>query len=262
MAFMKNAVILRGQITSLSQGIANTLILTPKSALSSSLNNAAFFATQSNNLVVPKKPLTPFFLFKEEKIKQVRRENPNMKIMEQSSVVANMWRVLDEDKKDVYKNLYAGAMDVYKKKIEDIENDPKLSLQYAQIKEQKKEVQAKRAYDKAIRERKTLMKELGRPKRSATSAYSVYCKDTLKSLHKDGTPVSVTIRIVAEKWKSLSDAEKEPFVARYQKAKEADDAAILAWKEKVKEENEEDIAKLNAKVNRKRQLKNRGKGEE
>ena len=153
-------------------------------------------------------------------------------------------------------------MDVYKKKIDDIENDPKLSLQYAQIKEQKKEVQAKRAYDKAIRERKILMKDLGRPKRSATSAYSVYCKDMFKSLHKDGTPITTTIRIVAEKWKSLRDAEKEPFVARYQKTKEADDAVILAWKEKVKEENEEDIAKLNAKVKRKRQLKNRGKGEE
>ena len=263
MAIMKNAWILKKQVASLSQGIGNTLILTPKSTLTSSLNNAAFFATKSNNdLVLPKKPLTPFFLFKEEKIKQVKRENPNMKMMEQVTIVANMWKDLAEDKKDIYKNLYAGAKDVYDKKIVDIQKDPKLSLQYAHIKEQKKEVYAKKAYNKALKERKTLMQELGRPKRTATSAYGVFCKENFKSFHKDGTPVQTTMKIVAAKWNSLSDAEKEPIMERYQKAKEADDAAILAWKEKVMEENEDDIAKLNAKVSRKRQLKKRSKGEE
>ena len=263
MAIMKNAWILKKQVASLSQGIGNTLILTPKSTLTSSLNNAAFFATKSNNdLVLPKKPLTPFFLFKEEKIKQVKRENPNMKMMEQVTIVANMWKDLAEDKKDIYKNLYAGAKDVYDKKIVDIQKDPKLSLQYAHIKEQKKEVYAKKAYDKALKQRRNLMKELGRPKRTAASAFSLFCKDNFKSFHKDGTPVPTTMKIVAEKWNSLSDAEKEPFIERYQKAKEADDAKILAWKEKVTEENEEDIAKLNAKVSMKRQLKNRQKGEE
>lgn len=60
----------------------------------------------------------------------------------------------------------------------------------------------------------------------------------------------------------MTDAQKEPYVARFQKAKEVDDAALLAWKENLTEDNDDAIKKLNKKITRKRALTNRNNEEE
>ena len=256
MALLKNAWILKGQISALSQGITNTLVLTPKSTLPSALNNVAFFATQKE-LVMPKKPLTSFFLFRDENVEKVKRQYPNKRVTEQMSMISEMWKNLTEEQKEAYKNKYNDAMEVYKQKIERMENDPKLGPQLAQLREEKKEKMAARAYQKAKIERRNFLKELGKPKKAAVSAYSVFSQEIFKSLHKKGTPVTATTKAISEKWKNLTDAEKEPYVAKYEKAKEAHDAAMLAWKEKLEDENADAIKGLNEKMNRKRKLKNR-----
>ena len=81
------------QIASLTQGVANTLVLTPKSSLPSALNNVAYFATQKE-LVLPKKPLNPFFLFREEKLDTIKRQFPNSTNAQQLKALSNMWAVL------------------------------------------------------------------------------------------------------------------------------------------------------------------------
>jgi len=242
------------QIGSLSQGIASTLVLAPK--LPSTLNNVAFFASQKN-LVLPKKPLTPFFQFREEKLDTVKKQNPNAKITQQTKVLGDMWKVLGEEQKEVYKTKYQAAMDIYNQKIEAIEKDPKLAPQLLQIKEERKAKMAAKAYTKAKTERRNLMKELGKPKRSIISAFSAFSKEVFPSLHKKGTSVTVTSKLIGEKWSAMTDAQKEPYVARYQKAKEIDDAAMLAWKESLDEDNDDAIKVLNKKMTRKRELKNR-----
>jgi len=256
MALLKNAWILKGQISALSQGVANTLLLTPKSALPSALNNVAFFATQKE-LVVPKKPLTAFFLFRKDNVETVKRKNPNAKITEQMSVITEMWRNLPEEQKESYKSKYNDAMEGYKQKMEKMENDPRLGPQLAQLREEKKEKMAERAYQKAKIERRNFLKELGKPKKSAVSAYSIFSQELFKSIHQKGTPVTATTKIISEKWRNLTDAEKEPYAAKYEKAKEAHDAAMLAWKEKLDDENADAIKDLNNKMYRKLQLKNR-----
>ena len=256
MALLKNAWILKGQISALSQGIANTLVLTPKSALPSALNNVAFFATQ-NELVMPKKPLTAFFLFRQDNVDTVKRQYPNKKMTEQMSLISEMWRNLTEEQREVYKNKYNDAMEGYKQKIEKMENDPKLGPQLAQLREEKKVKMAERAYQKVKIERRNFLKELGKPKKSAVSAYSIFSQEVFKSIHQKGTPVTATTKIISEKWKNLTDAQKEPYAAKYEKAKEAHDAAMLAWKEKLDDENADAIKGLNNKMTRKRQLKSR-----
>ena len=83
------------QITSLTQGIASSLSITPKSFLPSTLNNVAFFATKKE-LVIPKKPLSSFFLFKEEKIDTVKRQLPKATHKQQLKAVGNgdLWHGL------------------------------------------------------------------------------------------------------------------------------------------------------------------------
>ena len=249
------------QIASLTQGVASTLVLTPKSSLPSALNNVAFFATQKE-LVLPKKPLNPFFLFREEKLDTVKRQLPNSTNAQQLKTLGDMWKALGEEQKAVYNNKSQAAMEVYNQKIEAIEKDPKLGPQLIQIKEEKKVQRAAKALTKAKIERKNLKKELGKPKRSVRSAYAAFRDEIFPSLHKKGTSVTVTQKLIAEKWAAMTDAQKEPYVTRFQKAKEVDDAALLAWKENLTEDNDDAIKKLNKKITRKRALKNRSNEEE
>merc|ERR1719445_2616704 len=194
-----------------------------------------------------------------QKMEKMKRQYPNQKITEQMTAISEMWRNLTEEQREGYKNKYNDAMEAYKQKMERMENDPKLGPQLAKLKEEKKEKMAARAYLKAKIERRNFLKELGKPKKSAVSAYSIFSQELFKSIHQKGTPVTATTKIISEKWKNLTDAEKEPYAAKYEKAKEAHDAAMLAWKEKLDDENADAIKGLNNKMYRKRQLKNRSK---
>ena len=253
------------QITSLTQGIASSLSITPKSFLPSTLNNVAFFATKKE-LVIPKKPLTPFFLFKEEKVDTVKRQLPSATHKQQLKAVGDMWKALGEEQKGVYSNRYKAAMEAYKEKIEAIEKDPKLGQQLIQIKEERKEKMANKAYHKAKKERRNLMKDLGKPKRSITCAYHAFSQEIFPSLHKKEISVTVTFKHIAEKWAAMTDAQKEPYVARFLKAKEVDDAALLAWKENLKEDHDDAVKEANMKFytkkNKRLELRNRSNEEE
>ena len=253
------------QITSLTQGIASSLSITPKSFLPSALNNVASFATKKE-LVIPKRPLSPFFLFKEEKIDTVKRQLPIATHKQQLKAVGNMWAVLSEEQKEMYKNRYKTALEDYNQKIEAIENDPKLGPQLIQIKEDRKEKMVNKAYKKAKIERKNLMKDLEKPKRSITCAYHAFSQEIFPSLHKKEISATVTFKLIAEKWAAMTDAQKEPYVARFLKAKEVDDAALLAWKENLKEDHDDAVKEANMKFykkkNKRLELRSRSNEEE
>ena len=253
------------QITSLTQGIASSLVFSPKSSLPSALNNVAFFATQKE-LVLPKKPLSAFFQFKEEKIDTVKSQLPNATHKQQLKAVGDMWKALGEEQKEVYKNRYKTALEDYNHKIEAIEKDPKLGPQLIQIKEERKEKMVNKAYRKANKERRNLMKDLGKPKRSITCAYHAFSQEFFPSLHKKEISATVTFKLIAEKWAAMTDAQKEPYVARFLKAKEVDDAALLAWKENLKEDHDDAVKEANMKFytkkNKRLELRNRSNEEE
>ena len=54
---------------------------------------------------------------------------------------------------------------------------------------------------------------------------------------------------------NVSETDKE--AEKGKQCKEADDAALLAWKEKLNDETADEIKDLNKKMNRKLKLKNR-----
>merc|ERR1711981_905437 len=63
----------------------------------------------------PKKPLTPFFLFSQEKRKEVVEENPTFKLAQIGKRMGQMWRELSQEQKDVYIARQKTAMVEYKK---------------------------------------------------------------------------------------------------------------------------------------------------
>ena len=44
----------------------------------------------------PKRPLAPFFLYKQDVYEQVKKENPDSKITELTKIIAEKWKKVDE----------------------------------------------------------------------------------------------------------------------------------------------------------------------
>ena len=63
----------------------------------------------------PKKPLTPFFLFSQEKRGEVVAQNPEFKLAQIGKLMGQMWQALDQETKDTYIARQKSAMEEYKK---------------------------------------------------------------------------------------------------------------------------------------------------
>lgn len=256
MSFIKSALTKTCQIAALSNGFTSKLVIGHNAfspiqrlaplATSSSLDNA--------QLALPKKPPTAFFLFRKDVYEKTKKENPGASVSEMGAMLGLKWNELDDGKKESYKTLYTNAMDEYKAKMATIEADPKFSLQLDQAKLAKTKKTADKAYKKALREKRALYADLGKPKKTVPSAYTAFYKGNFSRLHKAGDPVPATAKAIGEAWKALTPEQKQPYVDTFEKAKAEHDAAVLAWKEKQNMDDVENIEAVNKKINRKRKL--------
>ncbi|XP_027348740.1 HMG1/2-like protein isoform X3 [Abrus precatorius] len=96
---------------------------------------------------------------------------------------------------------------------------------------------------------KKAAKDPNKPKRPP-SAFFVFMsefRELYKKEHPNNKSVAVVGKAGGDKWKSMSDAEKAPFVARAEKKKEEYDKTILAYNKKLgkspSEEEESDKSK-------------------
>jgi len=63
--------------------------------------------------LIPRRPLTAFFLFKEENFAQVKRENPTLKITDLTKVIAGKWANISAEVKSYYETKYQEAKMIY-----------------------------------------------------------------------------------------------------------------------------------------------------
>jgi len=248
MSVLKSAFSKTTQIAYLSNCIAKKLVLTPQ--LASPTSNVALFATASKPrsvpLSLPKKPPTPYFMFRNEVYEKIKKKNPRANAPELATVIGQKWQELDDAKKEAYKGSYNAAMLDFNAKMAAIEADPKLNLQLAQIKEEKAKKLANRAHHKAKLERKSLLKDLGRPKLETRSAYSMFFKENFPKLHKKGNAVTVATKAISEKWNMLAPERKQPYLDAYVQIKAKYDMELAAWTEKLNENLDDAESVLNA----------------
>merc|ERR1711861_7520 len=96
----------------------------------------------------PKKPLTPFFLFSQEKREEVSKANPEMKLAQIGKKMGELWRGLSDEEKAPYKERTQKAMEAYKAvraEYEQSENYREYKQQLADWREDKKRAEKKRA---------------------------------------------------------------------------------------------------------------------
>ncbi|KAL2606016.1 hypothetical protein AAZV13_09G158600 [Glycine max] len=89
---------------------------------------------------------------------------------------------------------------------------------------------------------KKAAKDPNKPKRPP-SAFFVFMsefREQFKKEHPNNKSVAVVGKAGGDKWKSLSDAEKAPFVATAEKKKQEYEKTILAYNKKLGKNSEED----------------------
>jgi len=252
-----------GQLASLTNGFSNTLRLTTKPPVPTT--SFALFATQSKDktLELPKKPMTSFFLFRQDIDQELKRQNPNASIGELGKMAGEQWKQVNDAQKEKYNKLFTDAMDAYKTKMAAIEADPKLSLLLSEIKAKKSTASKEKAYKKALQQKKSLLKDLGKPKNSTNSAYMVFSSEKFSSFHQKGTTASETAKKVADAWATLTEQQKQPYLEKYNKIKETYDAELVAWNEKMSGNQEylESIKSVSAKVSKTKKKQDQSKTE-
>merc|ERR1739848_766801 len=62
----------------------------------------------------PKKPLTPFFIFSQEKRAEVVKAHPEMKLAQIGKKMGEMWQALTQEEKDAYIARQKKAKEAYK----------------------------------------------------------------------------------------------------------------------------------------------------
>lgn len=86
----------------------------------------------------PKRPLSAFFLFKQHNYDQVKKENPNAKITELTSMIAEKWKHVNEKEKKKYETLQAEAKAKYEKDMQAYEKKYGKPEKVKKIKKSKK----------------------------------------------------------------------------------------------------------------------------
>jgi len=67
--------------------------------------------------LIPRRPLTAFFLFKEANFAQVKRENPTVKITDITKIIAGKWANVSAEVKSYYETKYQEAKRIYDMQI-------------------------------------------------------------------------------------------------------------------------------------------------
>eukprot|EP01084_Bolivina_argentea_P041913 77371_1 len=71
------------------------------------------------DLNAPKRPLSSYFLFSQERRPQLQTANPNTKMSEIGKLLSNEWKIMDNDTKSKYNNLANDARFAYELQMEE-----------------------------------------------------------------------------------------------------------------------------------------------
>jgi arsenate reductase-like glutaredoxin family protein len=162
----------------------------------------------------PKKALTAYVFFCNEKRQGVKADNPDASFGDIGKKLGALWKELSDSEKKKYQKMQAKDKERYEKEKAEMpegEGDDD-----DQPKKKRKTGKAK--------------KEPGEPKK-AKSAYMFFCDDERKKL-KEENPDMVFAEVnkaLGDRWRQLSDEDKKPYNEKFNEAKAIADKAKADW---------------------------------
>lgn len=149
----------------------------------------------------PKKPTTAYFHFVAERRADVQRDHPELSLMDQSRVLADLWRKLSPSERQKYDELYLRDKERYN--LEMSTYTPPSWLQAANERGSKKR------------------KDPDAPKKPLSSYFHFQAeRRPVLQAENPNLKLMELSKILAEEWKALSDHEKQKYVALNKQDKE------------------------------------------
>merc|ERR1712051_286055 len=177
---------------------------------------------------MPKKPLTTYFRFLGEIRPIVTKQNPDLKVTELMKVMAQKYKELPVARKEALNQAYQIEKKKYLHEFEKFKTTPEGKEILDKMKQDGKE----KRLQKTKRKLGDLKSELGKPTRYPQS-YNLFVKEQISGVQG---PVVANMKIAADKWKSLSEIQKSPYVKKSAELKakyEKDLAQIQALQKKI-----------------------------
>lgn len=202
-----------------------------------------FFASKSiaeiaGVLVAPKKPLTPFFRYLQLTRPKILSEHPKMHTVEVVKEVAKRWETVDQATRQKLEDEYKKERDVYEK----------LNTQYKakltpEMVETLKMARQERQESREKRQLRKRNKELDKPKKIPSAFLRFLSEQRLKSPPPPSVSYQVFLKQVAEKWATLSDADKKPYFDAYHKEATGYKVALEKWEAKMLKDGNLDVVR-------------------
>jgi len=183
-------------------------------------------------LEIPKKPNTPWVNFFKDNLPEYRKKNPGAKVSDLMPKISEEWKNLPAQKKDPMVAQYEAEKVKYQKLMDKVPEEVKEKAKAE--KRQKKAIASGRS---AAAELKDMLESLGKPKRPL-SGYMLFSKDRrarMTASESQKSPPDL-IKMFAAEWKGLSEAQKQPYLDKYEKLKAEHDRVMEKWTEKMSRE--------------------------
>lgn len=192
----------------------------------------------SSSTGYPKKPLTSFIRFSQERLPEFRAQHPDVRYKQLFKIMSQVWKELPESEKKVYEDAYRADWNVYKKELDRIKKQLTPD-QLASLEEEKIQKLLKK---KNITKRE--LTALGKPKRPRT-AYNLYVAERFQEIQDDSS--QNRMKTVNENWKILSSSEKQEYIQRAEDDKIRYDNEMKLWEEQMSEVGRQDLIRFKTK---------------
>lgn len=174
----------------------------------------------------PKRPINAYIRYVQSVRSGLHAKNPKATPMDIAKIAAAQWHELDPATKSKLEAEFKKEQAVWLQKnakyLSQLTDEHKDELR--QAREEKTEERAKREYRKKV-------KELGKPKRPLNGFFLFSAGFKQKNLNKEENRAQ--IKLMAQKWSQLSEAEKAPYNARAAEALVKYREDMKKWEEKM-----------------------------
>lgn len=183
-------------------------------------------AKAPKDLNAPKKNLSAYFLFTNERRQELKVQYPEKKLTELTTLMATEWKAMDEATKKTYqdraiadKENYLTALAEYKK----TENYTQYQVKLSGWKEEQKLTASKKAAKKP--------KDVNAPKKPPT-AYFLFTNKVRAAVTAANPDMKITeiAKVLGQKWKEISEEEKKEYQDEAAKLKEQHKITVEEYK--------------------------------
>ena len=182
----------------------------------------------------PKRPITPFFRFRKEVYPEVKAENPRMKQVLISKLIAERWQSLSPNERNIYHEQYVDENARYLKDLALWKGS------YQNLISEKDSDETKSSPLKQPQELSLLRRDERKPPKRPKTAFLRFMNEVLLDLKEASPRLRQTelTKIAAGMWNELSSEQKKPYHDAFWSENERYLVEYAAWKGKYARDNE------------------------